>query len=177
MKIFILFIISSFLHYSQAQIIQFGQKEYPKASVWVDPVGSANEDGLHVGVDIQMTMNWGWVGGSISNFSALNGGYTDLVGSGGINLTLFRYTNINYYTGPRLGVIFREGNPFPLIGGTAGFDIRVSNSLLVGLRAWADYRADQANQFYGDSDGYTPGFITNSPLIQENGAIVISFSW
>lgn len=161
---------------------QFIDKEWTQFSIWIDPIATHKEGGAQIGIDIQKIMYGGWISASFSHFEALTPSYIDLVGSGGINFNLFNYKPVRYYAGPRLGFLFREGNGFPLVGGVIGFDWQLSRpysdtKIHIGARAWIDYREDQKNQFYGDYDSYERGIITNNNLLQENGAIVLSFSW
>lgn len=177
----ILILILFYSSIVNAQFIQFIDEEYTQISIWNDPVVTFQERMPQFGVDITKVMLWGWISASVSHAN-LNVGYTDLIGSGGFNLKLANYDPVRYYAGPRMGFIFREGNGFPLWGGVIGFDWRISRPHVatkfhIGARAWIDYREDQKDQFYGASAVYKPGLITNNPLLQENGAIVISFSW
>ena len=176
-KLILLLTMSSMI--AQAQFIE---EEWTQVGTFVDPVAWHKESGPQIGLEITKVMLWGWASVQVSHFEALTPVYSDLVGSGGINFNLFNYNPVRYYAGPRLGFMWREGNGFPLVGGVMGFDWRLSSKnaetkFHIGLRGWIDYREDQKNQFYGDSDGYEPGIITNNPLLQENGAIVISISF
>lgn len=158
---------------------QFVKKEYTQLSAWVDPVATVKESGPQLGVDIQKIMRWGWVSASVSHFGKLEPSYTDFVASGGINFNLFNFEPLRYYTGPRLGFMFRGGHGYPLAGGVIGADWTISKpntstKIAIGARAWIDYREDQKQQFYGDYSAYERGLITNNALLQENGAIVLS---
>lgn len=165
------------LLYYSTLTAQFIDRDYTQASFWVDPVAWHKEGGPQIGLEITKVMRWGWVSASLSHFEALEPDYTDAVGSGGINFHLFGYDPVRYYAGIRLGFLWRAGNPYPLAGSVMGFDWKIIGDLSLGLRAWIDYREDQKNQFYGDSDGYEPGLITNNPLLQENGAIVVTIKF
>lgn len=160
---------------------QFIDKQYTQISVYADPVATHKENGLYIGAEITKVMYGFYASLSISHFEALNPNYTDIVSTMGVNFNLFHFDNVRYYAGLRTGVILREG-PFGMFGGTAGFDFRISSHLAetqlhIGPRFYIDYREDQKNKFYGDSDGYERGVITNNPLLQENGAIVLTISW
>lgn len=164
-----------FLLMLQVAQAQFITKDYTQASIWVDP--TVTDKGFQIGIDLQKVMRWGFVGASASYYEALEPNYADIVGFGGINFNLLHFEPVRYYGGLRAGALFREGNPYPLVGIIAGFDWEVAKGFLIGLRGWIDYREDQKPQFYGDYSAYKKGWITNNPLLQENGAVVVSFSW
>jgi hypothetical protein len=149
---------------------------------YVDP--TLTDKGAQIGAFATMVMNWGFVGVSTSTYPKLGGvGYRDLVGELGLNWHLFEFEPVRYFAGFRLGRLWREkGGGYELAGGLIGFDWRVTRrdapvDVFLGLRFWADYREDQKNRAYGDSDAYKRGLITNNPLIQENGAFSVSFSF
>ncbi|MDO5970640.1 hypothetical protein Q4Q35_12555 [Flavivirga aquimarina] len=159
---------------------QFITKDYTQISVYIDP--TITDNGFQIGGEIQKIMHWGYASIGASTYNGFIVSYTDLIGTLGINFNLFNNDVVRYYNGFRLGLIWRETSPFPAVGGVLGFDIRLSKfyskpQILIGARLWTDYREDQKNQFYGDSNGYKKGLITNNPLLQENGAIVVSMSW
>lgn len=159
---------------------QFIDRDYTQAGVFIDPTFA--DYGFQIGGEIQKIMHWGYASIAASAYKGLSVTYTDLIGTLGINFNLFNNDVVRYYSGGRLGIIWRETNPFPMVGGVVGFDIRLSKfyaktKYYIGARLWTDYREDQKNQFYGDYGGYEKGLITNHPLLQENGAIVFSISW
>jgi len=159
---------------------QFIDEDYTQISVFVDPTIADN--GFQIGGEIQEIMHWGYASLGASAYNGFQESYVDLIGTLGFNFNLFHNNTIRYYSGGRLGLIWRETSPFPMVGGAIGFDVRVSKfysktQIHIGTRLWTDYREDQKNQFYGDSSGYEKGLITNNPLLQENGAIVVSMSW
>jgi len=124
--------------------------------VVIDPYASFKENGLHIGGEIE------YVGSvytrfSISNFTALNEGYTDILGSVGASFTSGWFENTRYYTGIRLGVIYRN-TTYPTIGGECGVDFMLNNSTFIGLRSTYDYRSDF--EFYGTPNEWRySGFI------------------
>lgn len=149
---------------------------------FVDPTFTDN--GAQIGAFATMVMNWGFVGVSSSTYPKLGDvGYSDLVGELGLNFHLGGFEQVRYFTGFRLGRLWRgAGEGFNLTGGLVGFDWRVSRrnaevDVYLGLRFWADYREDQEDRAYGDSKAYKRGLITNNPLIQENGGFSVSFSF
>ncbi|GAA3651559.1 hypothetical protein [Flavivirga jejuensis] len=159
---------------------QFIDKDYTQVSVFIDP--TITDNGFQIGGEIQKIMHWGYASIGASTYNGFEVAYTDLIGTIGINFNLFNNNVVRYYSGFRMGLIWRETNPFPMVGGALGFDMRLSKfysktQFHIGLRLWTDFREDQKDQFYGDSNGYKKGLITNNPLLQENGAIVLSMSW
>lgn len=148
---------------------------------FIDP--TFTDKGAQLGAFATMVMNWGYVGASVSNYNNLNKiGYSDLVGELGLNCHLFNFEPVRYYGGFRLGVLWRSKYSYPLAGAVIGFDWRVTRrdapvDIYLGVKLWSDYREDQKNQFFGDSDAYKRGLVTNNPLIQENGAFCASFSF
>lgn len=180
MKKLILILIISITTSLHAQFID---KDYTQFSIWVDP--TLTDNGFQTGIELTKIMHWGFASVSTSVYDGLDVRYVDAVGTLGINFHLFDNDVIRYYGGLRLGRIWRgykgDGS-YPLAGGVIGADIRLSKfytetQFHIGVRLWTDYREDQKAQFYGDYDAYKPGVITNNPLLQENGAIVLSISW
>ncbi|AUP81244.1 hypothetical protein [Flavivirga eckloniae] len=159
---------------------QFISEDYTQVSLFIDP--TITDSGFQIGGEIQKIMHWGYASVGASTYNGFEVAYTDLIGTLGINFNLFNNNEIRYYSGFRLGIIWRETNPFPMVGGVVGGDIRLSKfyaktKFHIGIRLWTDYREDQKDQFYGDASGYKKGWLTNNPLLQENGAIVVSISW
>lgn len=134
-------------------------------------------------------MHWGFASASVSTYDDVTKdvGYADLVGTLGINWNFNKFNGIRYYAGFRGGFIRRKSPEFgkstyPMVGGVIGVDFNLTRRMfdagvMIGFRLWTDYREDQKNQFYGDSDGYKRGLLTNNPLLQENGAIVFTLYW
>lgn len=145
----------------------------------VDP--TLTDRGFQFGVNATMIMHFGFIGAEITTYPELEDGYVDVVGQLGLNWHMLEYEPVRYYAGFRGGAIFRDGL-YGLAGGLVGFDVRIVNQyngfqMHIGLRLWTDYRTDQENRAYGDSDSYEKGLIIDNPLMQENGAILISFSF
>lgn len=164
---------------------QFIKEDYTQISGYIDP--TFTDAGFQSGLEIQKIMHWGYASAAYSTYHGFDVGYSDLIGTLGLNFNLFNYKPVRYYSGFRLGFIRRNSpiygsSSYPMVGGVIGFDFCVSKpsaevKLHFGIRLWTDYREDQKNEFYGDSDGYERGLITNNPLLQENGAGVISISF
>ena len=175
--IFVYF-VGSFLFRCGAQIITVPEDDInTQFGVFVDP--TFTDAGAQFGVFAVMVMNWGYVGASFSNYNNLNGvGYSDLVGSMGLNRHLFEFEPLRYYGGFRIGTLWRgAGNGFPLVGGELGADWRITRGFYLGVKLWTDYREDQKNTAFGDSGAYKRGLVTNNPLLQENGALTLSVSF
>lgn len=163
---------------------QFIDEDYTQASLWVDPTFTDN--GFQVGLEIQKIMHWGYVSAAASVYDGMEVRYKDLIVTIGINFNLCDNDVIRYYAGFRSGFIFRDDTTvsasYPMAGGVVGCDIRLSRfnadtKFYIGPRIWTDYREDQKDQHFGSAKDYKRGWITNNPLLQENGAIVLSISW
>lgn len=139
-------------------------------TTFTDPTFS--DAGFQVGLGIRKELLGGWVGLEASTYPDLNGiGYWDLVAQGGIAIEIGKTTILG---GARIGRIEREGNPFGLAGTLLQIEVEIFNGVLAGGRLWLDYREDNKNEFYGDSDGHTY-LIFSNPLLQENGAFTLTF--
>lgn len=157
---------------AQYNFFEWNQDEEVLISARVDP--TFNDNGFQIGLEITKELEWGWTSLGISYYEELQPSYTDLIGSGGINFHLFYTDAIKYYTGPRLGINVREGNPFPLMGYTTGFDIKIIDGVRVGLRYFFDYRADQDPSKYGGNTKKNP-IIFHNPMIVENTEFILTF--
>ena len=157
-------------------------------SVWVDTFGEApnGRGGRHFGVEMTAIMGlnktaWFYIAPSLSSFPQLEDGYLDVVVSIGTNWHMFNTTAIRYYTGIRLGHVWRKGwTPHPLIGLSAGLDVRLKTfrnktSIHLGGELFADYRSDQADGKYGDSDAHDVGVIFTNSQVVESGRFKLSF--
>jgi len=177
MKKTILIIILAIGFTANAQWISLPEEESFQFTTWIDVVSAINEEITppHTGIEITY-MGGGFVSLGISYFD-LTPAYFDITGSGGINLNLFNFDRVRYYAGGRIGVEFRESNPYPLVGAVLGFDWKATDNFSIGLRGWFDYRSSQDNQFYGDDSAYQSVLIIDNPMTQENGAIVLNYTW
>lgn len=177
----LLLVVTSTSLAQRTVFIDFVNEEYTQMSIWTEPT-AWEDSGAQFGVEIKKVMLWGWVSASFSHYSSLDPSYTDLVGAGGVNFNMLGYDQVVYYAGMRLGPMWRETSPYPMVGGIVGFDWRLSRKYSstkfhVGIKAWIDYREDQKEQFFGDYQTYEPGLVTNNPLLVENGAVALSWSW
>lgn len=145
--------------------IQFNKTEYFNVGIAVDPVASIKDKGLNIGAQIEAVMYWGYVRASVQHFSIIDGKYTDIIGSGGINLRTGIFDPVRWYAGGRLGVIKRGGYTYPTYGIEAGFEYGFDNGLNIGLRSTYDYRSDF--EFWGGESEMRPsGFITISYIFK-----------
>lgn len=182
-KLFLLLIFVSLTARSQDQsFIEFVNIEYTQIGLWLDPVTSNNEGGPQIGIEIQKIMLWGFAGVSVSHLEYLGPNYSDIVGFGGINFHLMHYDPVRVSFGPRVGIAFREGNAYPLVGLHAGIDWRLNNhnsktKVYLGARFWVDHREDKEEQFYGNYEGYKSNKIFKGPLSRESVALVFYVSW
>ena len=147
-------------------------------STWTDP--TLSDSGFQQGVEITKELMTGWVSLGVSNYLDLDRErvpYTDLVASGGLNWHMFSNDVIKYYGGGRGGIVMRgDKQPHVLVGLVIGFDIKLDKRGLyrIGTRLWVDWRQDQKDQFFGDSDAFEPGILFKNPISQENGAVVLT---
>lgn len=141
----IIFLLASTLCYSQSQV-RINKTESFNMQVVVDPHASFKENGLNFGAGIEYNRAI-YTRASFTVFNALKGGYFDLTGSIGLNLTSGYFENIRYYAGGRLGFIKRESNTYPTAGVEAGININLSDNIFIGARSTYDKRSDF--EFYG----------------------------
>ena len=130
-----------------AQLIKFGTTEYGTVSAFVDPVGSCKERGLDFGAELEYVGNWGYVKTGFQMFPALLDGYTDVVGGAGLNFNTYPFDYLRFYSGVRLGYIFRgigleRGRTYPLAGIEGGIDFNLNDKWFIGVSAIGDWRED-----------------------------------
>lgn len=126
----------------------------------IDPSASIEKKGLNIGAEIEY-IGTVYTRASITSFTALNGGYLDLVGAAGLNFTSGYFEQFRYYAGGRLGIIRRGGNGYPTAGIECGIDYTIGNMVL-GIRATRDRRGDF--EFYNES-----------PEMRNSGFIKVGF--
>ncbi len=174
-----------FTSFANAQFITVPEDDInTQFGIFIDP--TLTDSGAQIGAFATMVMNWGYAEASISIYDDADVeriAYTDLVAELGLNGHFGGYEPIRAYAGFRIGFINRDNkNTYPMAGGSIGFDWRVSArwskvGVYVGAKLWTDYREDQKDEFFGSAKKYKRGFITNNPLLQENGALRVSFSF
>ncbi len=136
-------LILTILIYTQTSIsqIRFVDKEYSTASILVDPSASIKEQGINLVAELELVSRVKYVKVNTQVFTALDGGYLDLTGGVGINLTIGKFDAIRQYTGIRLGFINREIYIYPLVGLETGLDYNINN-IIIKIRCTSDYRSD-----------------------------------
>lgn len=123
--------------------VRFIDKEYFTTSIAVDGGASMKEGGIDIVGEIELVSYWKYVKVNVQSFAVLYGGYTDVAGGFGINLTPGIFDKWRLYAGGRLGLISRGQYIFPLVGSEVGVDYNFRNSnMFVGLRGTYDYRKD-----------------------------------
>jgi len=147
----------------------FGTKEYFTGSVYVDPGGSIKEKGLDFGADIGLVSYGGYVKAGFQSFDALEGGYYDIAGAGGLNLNWGTFEEFRTYAGIRLGLINRgykdgDSHVYPLFGTEAGVDYFLNEKLFVGAGLSYDWREDF---LYSGAE----------PEYQGSGKVKIGITW
>lgn len=112
----------------------------------LDPFASIKENGLNINTEVEYSGRYVYVKGGIEVFTGLpRKPYFDWHGGIGLNLTSGPLSQFRYYTGIRLGRIYRGSygaNPF--IGSEAGITYNFSKDIAIGLRGTYDRRSDQA---------------------------------
>lgn len=131
-----------FTSLSAAAQLRFNDTEYFQAAVVIDPVASIKEKGLNIGAEIELISYWGYVRASSQSFFALEGGYVDLMGALGVNFKYGHFSPFRFYTGVRLGAIYRDLYPYPTVGAEAGIDLYTRGNFVLGVRTTYDLRTD-----------------------------------
>ena len=127
--------------------IRFLRGESFNVSIAVDPSASIKEKSPNLVFEIEALSSDVYVKSNLQILPALLGGYSDISGGIGLNLTSGYFSKIRYYGGVRMGLIFRgftEGRTYtyPLIGIEAGINHYISSNTFIGIRATGDYRSD-----------------------------------
>lgn len=147
-KLLLAALFVSFSASAQFNDFKFKESEDFGFALFVDPFASEKEGGLLIGAEIEYS-GLVYVRPSISHFSALKDGYTDLLAGIGVNMTSGTFEEMRYYAGVRLGFIKRQ-DTYPLVGAEAGVNWNFSNNYYLGARLAYDYRCDQ--EFYDSNN-------------------------
>src|SRR5690606_7093113 len=170
-KLLIIVVVILGINSTQAQsFFKWNENEETFISLRIDP--TFDDRGFQIGVELMKELEWGYASLGVSHYEELTPSYTDIVSSFGLNFHLFNTDAIKYYVGPRLGVLFREGNPFGLVGVVVGTDIKLFDNISLGLRAFPDYRADQDKPMYG---GTKDNYIWKNDNVVENVEVLLTF--
>lgn len=143
-KLIALLVLFPMFSYGQ---FTFGKSEYFTADLAVDFYASVKESGLDINARLGLVSYWGYITANIQNFAVLEGGYTDLVGSFGLNFQTDRFNTVRPYVGGRLGLIFKGSQTYPTAGFEGGLDWNINDKMYLGYRATGDYRTDY--EFWG----------------------------
>lgn len=130
---------------SFSQNIRFNDKEYFTISTSIDPMSSIKENGLNIVGEIEYV---GFIYSKVGfeSFSVLTGGYKDIHGVFGVNLTSGYFETFRYYGGFRSSMVFRGGSYAWNPGLELGVDYKLSDNFFIGLRSTLDRRNDQRIQ-------------------------------
>lgn len=153
----VILLVNVFLNFGQN--IKFNNKEYFTLSTSIDPSSSIKEKGLDILAEIEY-VGLIYTKFGFESFSVLKGGYTDIHGALGINLTSGYFEKIRYYGGFRSSMIFRNRSYAWNPGLELGFDYQLSDNFFIGLRSTLDRRNDQKIQDYSlKPENQISGFI------------------
>lgn len=145
---------------SYAQGLKFNDNESTNISISIEPYSSYKESSLNATFEFEYICHSIYIKPSVQILPAIN--YIDTAVGLGINLTSGYFNNITYYTGIRLGHIFRKDSDYPLFGFEGGINFKLTDKLYIGPRATLDWREDF-------KDSYA------QPEYQFNGSIRILF--
>ncbi|OAZ04515.1 hypothetical protein [Flavobacterium succinicans] len=161
----ITFLIIMFFQYMSGQHgLRFNTMEYFTLSTSVDPYASIKQSGLNIVGEIEY-VGLIYAKAGFESHSALYGGYTDIHGGFGVNLTSGLYEKLRYYGGLRLAKVNRGNHGFrPIYGLEAGIDYTISDHFFFGLRGTLDKRLDQ--EIFGWK-----------PELNGSGFIRIGYKW
>lgn len=121
--------------------IRFINKEYFTTSIAIDP-NATIKDGINITPELELVSYWKYVKVNSQIQPDLSGGYFDIAGTFGINLTKGRFNKWRAYSGLRLGHIWRGSYGYPLVGFEGGIDYNINDKIFIGLRSTGDYRED-----------------------------------
>lgn len=149
--------------------VRFEDKEYFTASLSVDPMATIKEKSPNLVAEVELVSYWKYVKANLQVLPDLKGGYLDLAGEFGVNLTSGYFEKFRYYGGIRLGCIqrgFTEGQnyTYPLVGYSAGINYNLSNKVFVGVRGTGDYRSDF--KYWG-----------GAPVVRYSGFVKLGFNF
>lgn len=121
-------------------------QEYFNISVNFDGA-SVKEKTLNFGAEIEYSGRAFYAKAGLESF-ALDPHYLDVHGGVGVNVYSGMFDNVRTHAGIRLGRIWREDVTVPLFGVEAGVDVKIAESLRLGIVGTYDSRTE------GDFLGY-----------------------
>lgn len=145
--------------------LSFGQRKYAsdfeKSNVLTAfSAPGAYNDGLNIGFTYEYTNQWLYVGPEIYLFPELNHTgeqelpYYHLIGRFGLNKYFGQITQWSrIYAGARGGGILRDNTAQALLGLEAGFDIIISDTILMGASITSDMKTD--SKVYSNDSHHT----------------------
>jgi hypothetical protein len=166
MRIIFTMILLSSVQFITAQYgLRFNSTEFFTLSGSVDPVSSIKESGLDVVGEIEY-VGFIYAKAGFECFSALYGGYRDIHGAIGLNLTTGLYESVRFYGGVRLAKVDRgsDGAFRPIYGIEGGIDFDLTNDFFLGVRGTIDKRYDQ--EIFGWK-----------PELKSSGFIRVGYKW
>jgi hypothetical protein len=143
-RLFTLILLGTVQFLTAQHELRFNATEFFTISGSVDPVSSINESGLDIVGEIEY-VGFIYAKAGFESFSALYGGYRDVHGAVGINLTTGLYEKARFYGGIRLAKVDRgsDGAFRPIYGIEGGIDFDFTNKFFIGIRGTIDKRYDQ----------------------------------
>lgn len=132
--------------------VKIPQKEHFNFSTSIEPFSSIKEESIDITLELEYEGRGIYVKTSTQVFPVIEGGYVDLAGGIGLNLSAGQFEDWRLYSGIRLGSIFRGGQTYPLFGFESGVNYNVTETFFIGLRSTYDYREDF--EFWGGESEY-----------------------
>lgn len=144
--------------------LRINSREFFTISTSIDPFGSIKEQGLDIVGEIEY-VGFIYAKAGFESFAALYGGYTEIHGSMGLNLTAGMFEKVRLYGGLRLAKVNRGSYGFrPIYGIEGGVDYDISERFFIGIRGTIDKRYDQ--EIFGWS-----------PELKCSGFIRLGYKW
>jgi hypothetical protein len=135
------------------------KKDRFTVSISIDPSASIKEKSINIMPEIEYYRDWFYIKGTMQFLPALNGGYIDYGGAGGINIIINKVEETRVFAGVRLGVIRRGGNPYPMAGIEAGINKYLNEQIFIGAKFTVDKRED-FKYWGGDPINRFSGYVT-----------------
>lgn len=164
-RLFTLILLGTVQFLTAQHGLRFNTTEFFTISGSVDPASSIKESGLDILAEIEY-VGFIYAKAGVESFSALYGGYRDIHGAVGVNLTTGLYEKTRFYGGIRLAKVDRGPNGAfrPIYGIEGGIDFDFAKKFFIGIRGTIDKRFDQ------EIFGWTPE-------LQSSGFIRVGYKW